>query len=338
MPRGNADDDAAQGTGGTHRTPASLLFLLALAGCEATLVSGVDEAQANEVVAALAAAGIPSKKVAGGTTPGGAGTGAPEGGHRVEVAPADLPRGLRVLEAAALPRPASPSLSDVFSGGGLVPTPTEERARLASAYAGELARTLETLPGVRRARVHVALPDGSGLRLDDGADGGRHPVASVMLLVAPPSPADGSGGPAAEASALDDAGVARLVAGAVDGLEPESVAVVRVPGPPAPRPALTGAGSPPLVRVGPFRLAAESAPTFRVFLGAGLGLLLVAGGALVWTVRRGRRRVARLERELAELTARGAPGEGGGPFDPLSSPASSNRLVFDAPPTGSRSP
>jgi len=273
---------------------AALAWLPVLLGCETPIVSGVDEQQANEILVALTGSGIPATKEAAAGGPGGDDAGRR---HRVMVAAADLPAGLEVLRSAALPRPRSAGLEDVFDGSGLVPTPTEERARLAAAYGGELARTLETLPGILRARVHVALPDERAGRLERSDPPAAE--ASVLLLVA--------AGPEEE-SALGDDEIAQLVAGAVDGLEAGGVAVVRASAPASPTRVAPG---PPLEAVGPVVATATTAPTLRGVLVTGLALLGLLAGLLVWALRRGARREARLEALLNEAR-RGEPGSSPG--------------------------
>ena len=163
---------------------------------------------------ALADGGIPAgKQRAGG----------PDGGFTVEVAPGDAGRALRILGGLDLPRPRPPGFGEVFSKGGIVPTATEERALYQHALAGELARSVEAIDGVVAARVHVALPEPDPLR-----PGARPaPRASVLVRCRPA---------ACEAVRALAPGIRALVAGAADGLEASSVAVVVAEAPEAPRP------------------------------------------------------------------------------------------------------
>lgn len=187
---------------------------LLLAGCaREELLHDLDERQASEVVVALDDGGIGARKV----RPGGA-----EGAFAVEVSPEDAPRALRVLAERDLPRPRPPGFGEVFAKGGLVPTPTEERARYQHAVAGELARSLEGLDGVVGARVHIALADTDPLH-----PGERPPPRASVLVRCRPT---------ACAAVRDlEPGLRALVAGAADRLDPAAVSVVVTEAREAPR-------------------------------------------------------------------------------------------------------
>jgi type III secretion protein J len=239
------------------------------AACDATVISGIDEAQANELLVALDRAGVSAAKARE------EGTADPPR-YRVSVASDDVARALVVLREAELPRRTPPGIVEVFGEGGLVPTPTEERARLAAALGGELGRSIAAIDGVLDARVHVAVPEVRDVPLDGAAP---RPRASVLVRARPDA-------------AFDEAAVRALVSGAVAGLMAEDVAVVvsRVP---------TRMQSAPseLVRIGPVAVSRGTAGAARALV-AGSALLNVAilGGALLYA-RRLKRRVEEAEAE-----------------------------------------
>lgn len=188
---------------------------LLLTGCgREELLHDLDERQASEVVVALDEGAIRARKV----RPGGS-----EGSYSVEVTGADAPRALRILAERDLPRPRPPGFGEVFGKGGLVPTPTEERALFQHAVAGELARSLEGVEGVVGARVHLALAEGDPLRPADRP----LPRASVLVRCRPS---------ACDAVRALEPGIRALVAGAADRLEESSVSVVITEAREAPRP------------------------------------------------------------------------------------------------------
>lgn len=233
---------------------------LCLLGCRAELASDLDEAQAAAVVLALDEAGIGAAKEPG--------SGADQGRFRVSVAQADVPAGLAVLRDRDLPREPAPGLAELFAERGLVPSPSEERARHAAAMAGELARSLESFEGVARARLHLALPDSGGRLLDAAA---ARPSASVLLVHRP-------------GTQVDDAAVRALVAGAVPELAEEDVAVVRTElSSPPPR-------DPDLVHLGPIAVTRSSATTLKAVLAASFASNLILVAALV--LSRARRRAS----------------------------------------------
>jgi type III secretion protein J len=221
---------------------ARLVLLLALAGCGGEpLLHGLDERQANQVLAALDESGLCGAKR---RDPGA------EGSWVVEVPAAEAARARRTLAERGLPRPESAGLAALVAGGGLVPTPAEERARLLGALAGELSRSLEAVPGVVEARVHLGLPP------DDPLRAAPPPRAAVLVKVRP------GGRPLVEPLAP---GIQSLVAGAVAGLEPGQVAVVLAESAPPPPPA-----APALPRAPLLLLAAAGAALALAALAAGL--------------------------------------------------------------------
>ncbi len=112
---------------------------------------------------------------------------------------------------AAEPPPQNNGLEGL-SKPSLLGSPAEERARLEHARAAELTRTLELLPGVVNARVHVSLPLENSLTL---APLGR-PTASVLVRTEP------------HRTVKEDE-VRLLVTHAVGDLLPQDVAVLIAP-------------------------------------------------------------------------------------------------------------
>lgn len=239
------------------------LFLFSLTACEARVATGLDEDQANEVVAALDGAGIGADKAPS------AGAGGQTATFDVSVGRAELADALTLLAARGLPRREEPGVAETYGEPSLVPTPTEERARYLAALGGEIARSLERVEGVVDARVHVALPDTSSLPLDAAPPA---PRASVLLSTT-------------SRARITDVDVSRLVAGSIEGIEPGAIAVVRVR---VSEPAVRSA----LATVGPFRVAASSAAPLRVALVVALALHAALAAALFVFVRRARTLVA----------------------------------------------
>jgi type III secretion protein J len=169
-----------------------------------TLLHGLDEAAANEVVVALDEAGLPARKIR-------AGDGAD--GYAVEVPPGDAARAQRILSARELPRARPPGFGEVFAQGGLIPSPTEEHALYLHALSGELSRSVGAIDGVVGARVHLAIPAPDPLR-----PGERPPARAAVLVRCRPA--------ACDAVRALEPGIRSLVAGAADGLDPAAVAVV----------------------------------------------------------------------------------------------------------------
>lgn len=89
-------------------------------------------------------------------------------------------RSKRVLVGLGYPRLRHSGFTDMLSNSALIPSRTDERARLMDAIAGELARTFETDEDIVSARVHVSVPP-ERLNIDGVADEDDRTSASVFL-------------------------------------------------------------------------------------------------------------------------------------------------------------
>ena len=123
---------------------------LLLAGCDkaTTLHVGLEEQQANLVMAALLDAGITCSKEAG-----------EEGTWNVMVSEQKFAAAVNLLERKGLPRRAHMGIGEVFKKTGMISSPSEERIRFMDALAQDLAKTISMVDGVVDARVHVVLPE-----------------------------------------------------------------------------------------------------------------------------------------------------------------------------------
>lgn len=236
------------------------LFGLAsvLAGCQAELSAGLDEAQADAIVLALDAAAIGAERERDGSSE--------PARYRVLVAHDEVPAALAVMRQNDLPREREASLAALYEDSSLIPSATEERARHAAAVGGELARSLEAMEGIARARVHLALPDPNARPLDDAPARAR---ASVLIEQR-------------AGNRADEEAIRSLVAGAVQGLDAEAIAVVSTPAPER------HAAEPTLAWVGPIAVSRGSAPTLRGVLAASFTLNLLLAVGLVLSRRRAR--------------------------------------------------
>lgn len=129
-----------------------LACALLLAGCQQELYTDLGEASANEMIAALAAAGIDASK-----------TDVPDHGWQVSVESSAIPAALLALKSVGLPRQPTENLGELFRKQGLVATPAEERVRYIYGAEQELERTLLDVNGVIVAHVHVVIPENDPL-------------------------------------------------------------------------------------------------------------------------------------------------------------------------------
>ena len=185
-----------------------VVLTVSLAACVThSLRTGLTESEAQEIVVLLSEHGIDasSVKTAGEKKGSVSWTVMIHGGDQ------NLARAWRVLQENGLPREKDKGLEDVFSNSGMIPTATEEKARLLVVISGEISRALKSVDGVVDAHVLVVLPESSPL-LDKSER--VPPTASVLIKYR------GSNLP------LSEEEVKKLVSRAVEGLQPENVAVV----------------------------------------------------------------------------------------------------------------
>ena len=129
---------------------ATVCMALLLAGCdkETTLHSGLEERQANLVMAALLDSGIGCRKAPG-----------EEGTWNVLVSEGKFAEAVNLLERRGLPRRPRQGIGEVFKKTGMISSPSEERIRFMDALAQDISRTISMIDGVVDARVHVVLPE-----------------------------------------------------------------------------------------------------------------------------------------------------------------------------------
>jgi type III secretion protein J len=180
-----------------------------LTGClRQELQTGLTEQEAQEIIVLLKEHGIDSDRerdlLSGDKGP-------PLYKVSVKGGDQNLVLAWKILQENGLPRQKAKGLEEVFSQTGLIPTASEEKARMLLALSGEIGRTLKSVPGVVDARVQIVLPENSPIL--DKADW-KPTTASVLLKYIWPQPP------------IKETDVRNLVAKGVEGLTAENVAVV----------------------------------------------------------------------------------------------------------------
>lgn len=127
-------------------------------GCESkrTVVNGLDEREANEIVVYLNSKGIDATKVR-----------STEGGNTGNVATlwdiaVDYDEGTKamsLLNNAGLPRRKTQSLLNLFEKTSLVPTDLQEKIRYQAGLAEQIASTIRKIDGVLEADVQLSFPE-----------------------------------------------------------------------------------------------------------------------------------------------------------------------------------
>lgn len=249
--------------------PVAMLAALALTlgACKTDLYTKLSEREANEMVALLLDKGIAASRV-----------GAKDGTSSVQVEDGRFAQAVEVLKAGGYPRQSFTNMGEVFKGGGLIASPTEERARYVYALSEELSKTISSIDGVLSARIHVVLPKNDLLKQDATPSSAsvfiRHDQDAPLKTLLPQ--------------------IKMLVANSIEGLSYEKVSVVFVP---VDRTQNAGTA----LAAAPARAAApvEGLDPLVTGLGGAGGALALAGAGY-WLVRR-RRKPARGEAELGAL-------------------------------------
>ena len=185
-----------------------LVLLLLFAGClKQELQTGLTEAEAQEIIVLLKNHNLEATRLAA----AGDSQEEPTWTVYVKGGSQNLFVAWRILQENGLPREKITGLQEVLSNSGLIPTASEEKARLMVGLSGEISKTLEAVNGVVDARVLVVLPDNSPLV--DKAEW-KSTTASVLVKFQ------------GERPPLETDEIKSLVANGIEGLQTQNVAVV----------------------------------------------------------------------------------------------------------------
>ncbi|MBS0654788.1 MAG: type III secretion inner membrane ring lipoprotein SctJ, partial [Verrucomicrobia bacterium] len=139
-----------------------LLFMgiasFGITGCESTttIVNGLDEREANEIMVLLANRNIKSYKIQEKAATGG---GSKTVLWDIAVDSSDTTLAMSILNANGLPRRRSENLLELFSAGGLVPSDLQEKIRYRAGLADQIANTIRKIDGIVDADVQLSFPE-----------------------------------------------------------------------------------------------------------------------------------------------------------------------------------
>ena len=251
-----------------------ILPFITSCGSHKTIVNGLDEKEANEILVFLSSKGIEAQKL---PSSEGGGTGAQKLAlWDISVTESEAREAMSLLNQAGLPRRRGQNLLNIFQNTGLVPSELQDKIRYQAGLAEQIASTIRKIDGVLDAEVQISFPEEDPL--NPGATKGK--ITSSVYIK--------------HSGVLDDPNshlltkIKRLVAASVTGLDYDNVTVIPDrarfsevgPG------TLQGAfeGEKQYVTIWSIILAKESVTRFRVVFFTFAFLILFLVLALVWFI------------------------------------------------------
>lgn len=187
--------------------------LLFLTSCDShkTIVNGLDQAEANEILVFLATKNIHAVKIPVAGATGGA---AKKTTFDISVPTEQAGDAMALLNQVGLPRRPSQSLLDIFSSQNLVPSEMQEQIRYQAGLASQIASTIRKIDGVLDAEVQISFPKEDPLNPGSKKD---KITASVYVKYA---------GMLEDPNVHLTSKIKRLVAASVTGLDYDNVTVI----------------------------------------------------------------------------------------------------------------
>ena len=183
--------------------------LLSACGTE-TIIHGIDEREANQIIELLADHQLESNKLMNDS--------GRDVNYNIIVPAGNRIDAIRLLNRHEMPRRKDKGYTDVFAEGGLIPTSAEEKAKKLAALEGEIEKQLKLVDGVLDAQVQLVIPEESALRTSEEQK--PQTTASVTMRYLP-----GAGGE----KPLSEPQVQQLVAAGVENLTSDRVYPLLIP-------------------------------------------------------------------------------------------------------------
>lgn len=131
-------------------------LLFSSCGSTKTIVNGLDEKEANEILVYLSSKGVEANKVRSGE--GGGGGGSKIVLWDIAVNAEQATEAMAMLNQAGLPRRRGASLLGIFANTGLVPSDLEQKIRYEAGLAEQIASTIRKIDGVLDAEIQISFP------------------------------------------------------------------------------------------------------------------------------------------------------------------------------------
>jgi type III secretion protein J len=189
-----------------------LLVLLSACDSQKTIVNGLDEKEANEIIVFLSTRGLDASKIKS--------TEVAAGGSKVtlwdiQVKQEQATEAMALLNQNGLPRRRGQNLLGLFANVGLVPSEMQDKIRYQAGLAEQIASTIRKIDGVLDADVQLSFPEEDPL--NPTAEKKQKISASVYIK---------------HSGVLDDPNshlitkIKRLVAASITGLDFDNVTVI----------------------------------------------------------------------------------------------------------------
>lgn len=252
-----------------------LTALLFLTGCQSqkTIVHGLDEKEANDIIVFLDNKGIEAYKVQ--AKDSGAGGGTKIVLWDITVDSTKATEAMSLLNASGLPRRPGQNLLSIFAKGGLVPSEMEEKIKYQAGLGEQIASIIRKIDGVLDADVQLSFPEQDPLNPNAPK---QKVTASVYVK---------------HTGVLDDPNshlitkIRRLVASSVQGLDYDNVNVIpdrarfsEVPY----RPTANAHEEKDYVSIWTIVIAKESTTRFQVIFFSFLVIILMLLITLSWVI------------------------------------------------------
>lgn len=244
--------------------------------CESrrTIVNGLDEREANEILVFLAGKGIDATKVAS-TGGGGGGGGAKLVLWDISVDSNQALDAMSLLNQAGLPRRRSQNLLNIFTGAGLVPSEMEQKIRYQAGLAEQIASTIRKIDGILDTEVQISFPTEDPLN----PTAPKQPITASVYVK--------HNGVLDDPNAHLTTKIKRLVAASVPGLDYDNVTVIgekaRYSEATLPSP-IGGEGEKHYVTIWSVVLAKESETLFRILFFSFTLTILLLSIMLCWLI------------------------------------------------------
>lgn len=188
------------------------IFLLTSCSENQSIVNGIDERDANEIVVFLNSKGIQAQKVQAATTEMAGGGSSIL--WNIHVSPEQSVEAMAFLNQNGLPRKKGPSLLELFAKQGPMTSDKEENIRYQRGLEEELTNIIRKIDGVLDASVQISFP--SSEEIFPGVE--KNPIKAAVYVK--------------HQGILDDPNhhletkIKRLVSGSIDGMNFDNVSVV----------------------------------------------------------------------------------------------------------------